>query len=304
MATGIITEIERYAVHDGPGIRTIVFLKGCPLSCQWCANPETQNHEPELYYNSKKCRLCLKCKNVCPRDAITLNKEKNAIRIDRNKCTVCVKCSEACPENALQIVGKKINTEEVFQEIKKDISFYRESGGGVTLSGGEVLQQTEFAASILKKCKKEYINTAIETTGYSSFDNLNSIMKYTDLVLFDIKHMDSDRHKELTGVNNKLILDNLRKIRNKLDKEVVIRIPLISGINDDKKNILAVKKLALKLDIKNIHFLPYHSLGVEKYRKLDRKYPGKDFLKPEEDKIKAIIKNLENNKIKVNIGGG
>ncbi|TDX48253.1 glycyl-radical enzyme activating protein [Orenia marismortui] len=253
MSEGLVTRIERYAAYDGPGIRTVVFLKGCPLRCQWCSSPETQHKEQELYYDG-------------------------------------------------ELVGRYMNVEEVFSEIKEDITFYNQSGGGVTLSGGEVLLQPRFITDILKRCQEEYIHTAIETSGYGSWDNFEEILEFTDLVLFDLKHLDTGKHLELTGVENTWIIDNLKRAA-KLDKEIIIRIPVIPGINDSKDNIVKTANLAEKLGIKEIHLLPYHSLGREKYNKLGRRYLLADLESPSDERMNYLKELVENKGLKVQIGG-
>lgn len=256
----MVVRIERYAVYDGPGIRTVVFLKGCPLRCKWCSSPETQQKEEELCYD------------------------------------------RSCPSKNRELIGEYMSVEEVFAEIKEDITFYNQSGGGVTLSGGEVLLQPKFTTDILEKCKEEYIHTAIETSGYGSWDNFKQILKFTDLVLFDIKHLDSKEHLEATGVENIWIIDNLKKIA-KLDKDIIIRVPVIPGINDSRDNIAKTADLAQELRIKEIHLLPYHGLGREKYNKLGREYLLEDLESPRDEQMNSLKELVESKGIKAQIGG-
>ncbi|MBK1812137.1 glycyl-radical enzyme activating protein [Clostridium sp. YIM B02505] len=295
-----VCEIEHYAVHDGPGIRTVVFLKGCPLKCLWCSNPETQKRENELYYNNSTCVLCKKCIHACDYEA--LSSDEKAIVIDRNRCIACGKCTDVCPTNSLRLVGKNMEVEEVFKEVLKDVLFYRQSGGGVTVSGGEVLMNADFAIELFKLCKDEFIHTAIETTGYGSFEKLKELSDYTDLILFDVKHSDDRVHKELTGVGNVLIQENLNKL-SKLGKEIIIRIPLIPGLNDEEENIKNTVEIAKANGIREIHILPYHTLGLDKYRRLKKDYKLTDIKKHEPEYLESLRKLVENSSIKCIIGG-
>lgn len=297
---GIICEIEKFAIHDGPGIRTVVFFKGCPLRCLWCSNPETLKMNPQVYYNMNKCISCFSCINVCDDNSIEKNGDK--ITINRDKCISCDKCIDICPVGALSKVGKDITVDKLFEEIIKDEAYFRNSGGGVTLSGGEVLLQSEFAAEFLKKCKEEYIHTAIETSGYADIDIIKKVIRYTDFIMYDIKHTDDDTHKKLTGVSNKKIIDNLKKI-SELNKKIVIRIPLIHGLNDSDTNIRNTCLIAELCGIQEIHILPYHEMGKEKYRQLEKKYSlGGD--NRNSDKNLSRVKNIiESYNIKCVVGG-
>ncbi|WP_422449131.1 glycyl-radical enzyme activating protein [Thermoanaerobacterium sp. DL9XJH110] len=263
MNLGTVCEIERYALNDGPGIRTLVFLKGCPLRCKWCSNPETHNYSPELYYYAHRCTFCGKCIDVCPYHAIRADYSRQKVITDRNICKACGKCTKVCLSEARSIIGMEMTVEQVMEEIRKDLPFYLRGGGGITLSGGEVLSQHKFALEILKKCRSEFIDTAIETSGYASWEVVKEVLDYTDHVLIDIKHMDPGRHMELTGVDNRLILDNIKRIdRSKVN--YVIRIPLITGINDDETNIKNLSEFINELrNLKEIHLLPYHTGSVK-----------------------------------------
>lgn len=269
---GLVFDIQRFSLHDGPGIRTLVFLKGCPLRCLWCDNPESQNTESEIVESPTKCIRCGNCFQICPQGAISPDKWF----IDRKKCTQCQKCVEVCPSGARDLIGKKMSGEEVMKEIRKDVIFYRRSGGGVTLSGGEPAYQPQFAARILKDCKEEGIHTAIETCGAVPWEQLVQLLKFTDLVLYDFKHANPDEHQRLTGKSNELILDNLRNIATRktgIDLQVIIRVLVIPGYNDSQENILSMIEVLNRLnEIKEIHLIPYHELGVNKYKKLNRKY--------------------------------
>lgn len=296
----IVCEIQRYAIHDGPGIRTLVFLKGCPLKCLWCSNPETQKKENELYYSIEKCLLCGNCVKVCSKNALT--KTEKGIKINRELCDGCGLCTNACPASALELVGEIISVERVFEEIIKDEMFYKQSGGGITISGGEVLANSAFALELLKICKDNYVNTAIETSGYGSFENLKQLSRYTDIILYDIKHTDNGMHQRFTGVSNRLILENIKKL-SAIHNNIIIRVPLIPNINDDEENIKNTAKLALECSIKEIHLLPYHSLGVDKYRRLQREYELKDLKKQDKAYIEKLKQLVEEFGIKCIIGG-
>jgi len=238
----LVTDIERGATFDGPGIRTVVYFKGCPLRCLWCSNPETQKLENEFW-----------------------DYDGSLYKGNRTSCSDCLTTS------TLKQVAKDMTLEEVFTIVMKDENFYRNSGGGVTLSGGEVLVNSAFAIKLFEKLKDEYVNTAIETTGYGSYRELEKLAKLTDTILFDIKHMDSGKHKKYTTVSNEIILENLTKL-SKWHKKIIMRFPFIKGINDDEKNIHETAKFLKKLHLLEVNILPYHTMGLEKYRKLGREY--------------------------------
>ncbi|MFX0136449.1 MAG: glycyl-radical enzyme activating protein [Candidatus Hodarchaeota archaeon] len=298
--TGTIFNIQRYSIHDGPGIRTLVFFKGCPLRCLWCSNPESQTSHPEILFSSSKCIGCGKCSEVCPEDAIIKSTDK---RINRNKCNLCLKCIETCYAEALEVAGKKMTVEEVVKEVEKDRPFYEKSGGGITVSGGEPLMQPKFLKELLKECKNRGINTAIETCGHVKWTTFNEILEYIDLILFDLKHMDSNSHEELTGKNNDIIMDNIKKI-SELKKPIIIRFPLIPGCNDSIENIKRTGEFVKMLEgVDEINIIPFHRLGESKYEKLDREWTMHEVKPPEKDRLEEIKKILESYGLKVKIGG-
>lgn len=280
-----VCEIERMGLYDGPGIRTVVFLKGCPLRCLWCSNPETQLTKNQIYYDEKKCIKCKKCTEVSENNAVTFTEKWE---FDPEKCEDVQSYISVCPTGALRETAKKMTTEEVFREVMKDTSYYKNSKGGLTVSGGEVLMNTDFAAELLSMVKEEYISTAIETTGFGKYENLEKLAKVTDHVLFDLKHMDSKIHKEITGVSNEIILENLEKL-SRWHKGIIIRFPLIKGMNDTEENVIETAKFLKKVKLNEIHVLPYHTLGLGKYKQLQMKYPMKILEKHTKEELERVL---------------
>ncbi|MBE6640415.1 MAG: glycyl-radical enzyme activating protein [Ruminococcaceae bacterium] len=259
---GIITGVQRFSIHDGPGIRTIVFLKGCPLKCRWCHNPETQRFSPELMINFEKCIGCGACARVCKNHII----EDGAHSVIRENCTACGQCVAACP-SALEISGKKVTVDEALKPVFDDIPFYREEGG-LTLSGGEPLAQGEFAVALLKKAKEKGISTAVETCGMCHSDVLLRAAEYTDFFLYDIKETDGERHREFTGADNSLILKNL-SLLSAVGARVILRVPVIPTVNDREEHFAAVGRIADENSaVCSVEILPYHRAGNPKYPKV------------------------------------
>jgi pyruvate formate lyase activating enzyme len=269
--SGIIFNIQGYCIHDGPGIRTSVFLKGCPLRCLWCQNPESHSFYPELLFVEEKCAGCGKCVQVCPENAILMHGKTS--QTDRSLCKSTGLCVDACPNEARAAIGRRATADEVFKEIAADSLFYQESGGGVTLSGGEPLAQPEFAANILKKCRDAGFHTALDTCGYANWTTASEVLRYVNLVLFDFKHMNSEMHKKYTGVSNELILQNAEKIHYKMSIPMRARVTLVPGFNDSHDNLEATARfIADRLsNAIPVHLLPYHRLGEAKWERLDRK---------------------------------
>ncbi|MBT9775477.1 glycyl-radical enzyme activating protein [Clostridium sp. MCC353] len=267
--SGIIFNIQHYCIHDGPGIRTNVFFKGCPLRCAWCANPESNEVRSQLMYLADKCVGCLSCIPKCSRHAISAA-ENGKVRTDRKLCDGCGECVSACLPQAREIMGKRMTVDEVYKEVSMDQLFYAETGG-VTLTGGEVLSQPEFAAAILRKCRDNRIHTAVETCGYASWEAVQTVMEYVDLVLYDIKHMDSGEHKRGTGVGNEKILDNLCRISNELNIPVIARTPMLPGYNDSEGNMRAMGQFLTERvpTCREVNLLPYHKLGEGKREQLE-----------------------------------
>lgn len=302
MVKGLIFDIKRYAIHDGPGIRTTVFFKGCPLRCQWCHNPEGQESTPEIMVRSERCaEECQDCVSQCPQGAIS--KDGEVILVDQTKCDFCAKCREVCVYEAVDIIGREVEVRDVIDEIEKDRIFFDESGGGISFSGGEPLMQLDFLGALLVEVKKKEIRITVDTCGYAPFDALDSIRENVDLFLYDIKIMDDKKHKEYTGMSNQIIIENLRKLSEK-GSSIAIRIPIIPGVNDDEENIQSIAKFLLLLDnIKHINLLPFHRGGIEKYKRLGKKIQAKAVPPPSNEKIEGIKKMLEDSGFLVKTGG-
>jgi pyruvate formate lyase activating enzyme len=264
---GIITDIQRFSIHDGPGIRTLVFFKGCPLHCPWCSNPETQLRNPEIAFFERRCIACGRCVAVCRRPAL-----KSIGAIDRERCDLCGECLAGCPSRAIQQIGETMSMDRLYNEVMKDEAFYRNSGGGVTFSGGEPLVQPEFLLSILERLQKANIHLAVETAGYAEWPILKEVAGEMDLFFYDLKILDSQKHTELLGADNAVILENLIKL-SRLEVEIIIRIPVIPGYTDRDDNILNLLKFiaSIRRAIK-VELLPFHNFGRQKYISLGRKY--------------------------------
>ena len=273
---GVVFDTQRFSVHDGPGIRTTVFLKGCPLRCLWCHNPESQRIRPELSFERELCILCGNCVEVCPEGAQAAGEGKRLI--NRELCISCGACVESCYTNALVLKGTTMTAQDVLEEVMRDELLYKKSGGGLTLSGGEPVMQPAFAEDILKGAKSHGIHTAIETCGTVRREILEEILEATDLVIYDLKHMDTKAHERLTGMGNERVLANLERLAA-LDKETLIRIPLIPGCNDDDDNLRATADSIKRLGIAEVEIIPYHDFASAKYELIDLEYDLKN-IKP------------------------
>lgn len=302
MGQGLVYDIQRFAIHDGPGIRTLVYMKGCSLRCLWCSSPQSHKATPEVLHTELHCKKCGLCVQVCPVGAIAFSEEEGP-KIDREFCDSCGQCVEACPNQALELVGNYMTVEELFQEVNKDSPFYRRSNGGVTVGGGEPTMQHEFVTEFLKKCKQQYIHTAIETCGYVEWEHLEKLLEYLDLVYIDIKHMDALTHKELTGVSNERILENARRASTL--RPMIIRIPVVPECNDSDDNISATAKFAAELgeNLKRVELLPYHKFGTQTYSWLGKEYKLNDVEPPSDSHMERLKEIVGSCGIRAQIGG-
>lgn len=296
---GLIFDLQKFSLHDGPGIRTTVFMKGCPLRCQWCSNPESKNFFPELIARDINCKRCGACLRVCPNGAIKIL--KNARRkIDRKKCKSCLLCADSCIYGALKRCGQYMTAQEVLSEVIQDKIFYKNSGGGVTLSGGEPLFQGEFAANFLAECKREGLHTVLETSGHCPWREMEKSLEYVDLILFDIKHLNSTIHKKTTGINNSLILKNLQSASKK--NKIWLRVPLIAEFNDSEEHIRQVAALGSYIGAEKISLLPYHEGGKKKSEQLGKMYKFNNRKPPDGEYIQRLKSIVEKVGIIVTIG--
>ena len=302
-ANGAIFNVQGYSIHDGPGIRTTIFVQGCPLSCSWCQNPESQPRRPQLFFDSDKCKGCGKCLAVCTEAAIQLVDGKALT--DRARCSGQGDCVAACPNDARSLIGRAASAQEVFDELSADAIFYQQSGGGVTLSGGEPLAQPGFAQALLKLCKDAGFHTTLDTSGFATWEVVKSVLRYVDLVLYDFKHMDAQQHQKLTGVANQLILDNARRIHHELGIALWARVPIIPGHNDTAENIEATARfIAQELSPEiPVNLNPYHPFGESKLERLGR--PGSTFATqaPSEQRVAEIAAVFRSYGLTVSIGG-
>ncbi|MDI3480600.1 MAG: pyruvate formate lyase activating enzyme [Tepidanaerobacteraceae bacterium] len=292
MVNGLIFDIKRYAVHDGPGIRTTVFFKGCPLKCWWCHNPEGISQQKSLMYFEYKCMQCRICVGVCPNGAISF--ENGVHYIDRSRCNNCGICSEACPTEALRHAGKMITVEELMREIEKDVLLYDNSGGGVTFSGGEPLMQHTFLKEALMECRKRDIHTALDTSGYAPERIFSSVVDYVDVFLYDLKLADEEEHMKYTGVSNNLIKENLRLLSDMgRGRDIILRFPVIPGITDTQKNVEGLAEFVSTLKgINEIDLLPFHDIS-EKYNRLGIEYKMLVRQAPPQEKLMHIKQTFE-----------
>lgn len=297
---GYVFNIQRFSVHDGPGIRTVVFLKGCPLRCPWCSNPESQRPEREIMFHPENCIGCGQCAHACPAGAVDFSLPH---RVDRAKCTGCGECEKVCYANALVMAGEEKTVADVLRVLDRDSGFYRTSGGGITFSGGEPLAQHAYLEQLLAGCKASGWHTAIETTGFAARETLERILPLLDLILADVKHMDGAKHKEYTGVSNEGIQENIQFMAG-AGKRVVIRVPVIPGFNDDPMNIRATAGFAKSLpSVEELHLLPYHRLGQEKYGYLCRDYRFDGIVPPPRKAMEGLKSLVESFGLRCSIGG-
>jgi len=288
---GRIFDIKKFAVHDGPGIRTTVFCKGCPLRCIWCHNPESLAAEAELSLSPDKCIGCGACVEACPADALSID-ESGICKCRRDLCTRCAECVAGCFSGALEMIGREVTVEDVMVEVRKDAPFYKTSGGGVTVSGGEPLIQGEFVTALLRQCQAEDFHTVLDTSGHVPWEVLEAAAEHADLVLYDLKHIAPSAHEEHTGVSNDLILENLRRLGG-LGVDIEIRMPIVQGLNDSPHDIDAAGEFISSLDnVVAVRLLAYHRLAVAKYARLGCDNPAEDIELPDEDHLKKIAERL------------
>jgi pyruvate formate lyase activating enzyme len=301
MATGIVFDISRWAGHDGPGIRTIVFLKGCTLRCAWCHSPESQRREPELLFLANKCILCGRCIAACPQGARQLT--DGTMQTDRTICGNCGTCAETCYTEALQMCGRVMTADDIIDEVARDRVFFRNSGGGVTISGGEPAAQPRFVESILRGCRELGIHTALETCGCVAWTRLSRIAHHVDLFLFDLKIMDPERHKCYAGVSNEFVLANLEKLARTRKKDIQVRVPLIPEHTDDDENLTAICQFSVRLGIERIAFLPYNPATDAKYSWLERDFKLASLTQQTSNRLEAIRELGQHLGLIVQIGG-
>lgn len=297
---GLIFDLKKYSINDGPGIRTTVFFKGCPLRCRWCHNPEGQSFAPEIMIRASRCLAdCNECVAACAEDAIV--KTASVPVLDRQKCNACGKCTDACPADAIEMVGRRLNSAQLLREIEKDRIFHEQSDGGVTFSGGEPLSQADFLGEILEYCRKKEIHTTVDTCGFVATDILEAIARKTDLFLYDLKVIDEKRHLAFTGESNALILENLRRLAA-MGKKTIVRLPVVPGVNDSEENIKEMARFLRSLGtISEISLLPYHKLGRDKYRGLEKKAED-EYTPPSAECLERIKKDLEEYGFRVSLG--
>lgn len=297
----MVFDIRKFSVHDGPGIRTTVFFKGCPLSCWWCHNPEAQSPAQELMLWPSRCVRCGECVPVCPQEAI--EQYSGQIITDRERCIVCSTCTDTCVAEARELVGRRMTVEEVMEVVERDRAFYEESGGGVTFSGGEPLAQRAFLAALLRACRAAGFHTALDTTGYAPWKVIDSIREDVDLFLYDLKLMDNERHRQYTGVPNGLILHNLSALAER-GHRIIVRVPVIPGINDDDENLNRLAEFVSSLPrVRRVDLLPYHAAANGKYERIDRVNRLPDMQPPSEERMEEIANILQQHHLQVKIGG-
>lgn len=298
---GLVFNIQRFSVNDGPGIRTTVFLKGCPLHCSWCHNPESIAPDQQLVLRNDRCIRCGECLVLCKNDAI--RRVDGGFSTTRDLCVECGECIQACNAEAREMVGKEMSEVDVMKEVERDVIFYEQSGGGASFSGGEPMLQHEFLHSLLSACTLKGIHTVVDTTGFTSPEILQRLSPLVDLFLYDLKTLDDRKHREYVGVPNSLILSNLKRLAE-WGKEVIVRIPIIPGVNDDPVSVRESGTFIASLgNVNEINLLPYHASGAEKYKRLGMDDGMPQTVPPSADDLSLIVKELHRYVPTVSIGG-
>lgn len=300
MEKATVINIQKYSVHDGPGIRTTVFFKGCPLKCWWCHNPESHKLNHEIMFHGEKCKGCGKCAQRCPEHAIEIIDGK--AHRNASLCHICNRCSDFCPNQAFEYVGEDLEVSEMMKEILKDKPFYENSGGGVTFSGGEPMLHADFLSKLLPRCKMQGIHTAMETSGCVAWSEFEKVAKDIDLFLFDIKQINTETHKKYIGVGNEQILSNLKSLSN-MGKKIIVRMPIIAGVNDDFETIDKTIEFLKEIHFERVDLLPYHKMGMNKYTNLDREYQLTGMEKPSDEHMQEISERFLSAGMLNKIGG-